>query len=61
MIKKFANDNELVTVVNATDYSFLAWTGIESPINYNSCPLTCNACTMNFAYTLAKSVDEKVE
>lgn len=47
--------NDLITVIEANDYSYLAWTGIESPINYNSCPLTCNALTFNYADTLAKS------
>lgn len=47
--------NDLIIVIEANDYSYLAWTGIESPINYNSCPLTCNALTLNYADTLAVS------
>lgn len=47
--------NDLVNIIEASDYSFLAWTGIEPPISYESCPLTCNACTFNYADTLAKS------
>lgn len=49
----------LVTIIEANDYSYLAWTGIESPINYNSCPLTCNALTMNYADTLAKPENDE--
>lgn len=59
--ESIANVKDLVNVIEANDYSFLAWTGIEPPISYNSCPLTCNACTLNYADTLAKpETDEKI-